>query len=278
MLSKSAFNALLKTLEEPPEHVKFLLATTETYKIPETILSRVLRFDLKRMDAGLIAQYLSSICSQEGIVAAAGALSLIAKAADGSIRDSLSILDQAINMSSGNELTAADVREMLNFSNDADVLDLLNLLMNSNVKASIEKYRAIMEAGVSCEKLTSDMLDYIHALTCTKNGVGMMEIVSEELLSKIKEMANGVSLPALSRMWQMLIRGIEELKICDRPEIVLEMMIVRISYASGLPDLRDIINGISSSGSSIIDSESSNKDLESLAEKALGMFPNSVAK
>jgi DNA polymerase-3 subunit gamma/tau len=123
MLSKSAFNALLKTLEEPPEHVKFLMATTETHKIPETILSRVLRFDLKRVDQDLIAQYLSTICNQEDISANADALSLIARAADGSIRDSLSILDQAINLAEGNRIDLQDVKDLLNFAEDADLIE-----------------------------------------------------------------------------------------------------------------------------------------------------------
>ena len=139
MLSKSAFNALLKTLEEPPEHVKFMLATTETYKIPETILSRVLKFDLKKVEQPVIAQYLSSICHRENISADAESLSLIAKAADGSIRDGLSILDQAINMSEKNEIVVADVKSMLNISNDSDVLDLLESIFSANVKETIQK-------------------------------------------------------------------------------------------------------------------------------------------
>lgn len=246
MLSKSAFNALLKTLEEPPEHVKFLLATTETHKIPETILSRVLKFDLKKIDVNLITQYLSSICNQENIIANLEVLSLIAKAAEGSIRDGLSILDQAINMADGNELSAVYVKAMLNFSEDVDIVDLLNLIISANVKSSIMKYRDIIKSDVSCEQIASILLDYIHALTCIKTDVEIIEhTISDELMPKIRSISKDISIAALSRMWQMLIRGIGEITICERPEIVLEMIIMRIAYASGLPDLQDIINGSS---------------------------------
>jgi len=244
MLSKSAFNALLKTLEEPPEHVKFLLATTETHKIPETILSRVLKFDLKRIDANLITQYLSSTCNQENITANIEVLTLIAKAADGSIRDGLSILDQAINMANGNELSITDVKTMLNFSEDVDIIDLLSLIISANVKFSIMKYRDITRSDVSCDKIASTLLDYIHALTCIKTDVEMIGYITpNDFMPKLKDLSKNISISSLSRIWQMLIRGIEEIKICERPEIVLEMLIMRIAYASGLPDLQEIING-----------------------------------
>ncbi|GHU19705.1 hypothetical protein FACS189472_09890 [Alphaproteobacteria bacterium] len=242
MLSKSAFNALLKTLEEPPEHVKFLMATTETYKIPETILSRVLKFDLKRVDEWLIAQYLSSICNQENIVACPDALSLIAKAADGSIRDSLSILDQAISMAENNELLVADVKSMLSISDDSDVLSLLSLMITADVKAAIAKYREIICGDVSCEKIANLLLDYVYSLTCLKSKIDPIEnTVSSEILPKLTKLSADVALSSLSRVWQMLLKGIDELKICDHQEIVLEMLIIRIAYASGLPDLQDII-------------------------------------
>jgi DNA polymerase-3 subunit gamma/tau len=244
MLSKSAFNALLKTLEEPPDHVKFLLATTETHKIPETILSRVLKFDLSRVDVNLIMQYLSSICNQESILANSEVLSLIAKAADGSIRDGLSILDQAINISSGNEIHILDMKEMLGFSDDIDMLDLLGSIISGNVKSAINKSRDIIKGNVSSEKVANILLDYIHAMSCIKNNVEITGVaVPSSAISKITAMANDVSIPALSRIWQMLIRGIDEIKICDHPEIIFEMIITRIAYASNLPDLCDILKG-----------------------------------
>ncbi|MDR2794194.1 MAG: DNA polymerase III subunit gamma/tau [Holosporaceae bacterium] len=243
MLSKSAFNALLKTLEEPPEHVKFLMATTETYKIPETILSRVLKFDLKRVDENLIAQYLSSICHREGVVACPEALSLMAKAADGSIRDSLSILDQAISMAETQELSVADLKSMLSMSDDGDVLNLLASIGTADVKSAIAKYREIMNSDVSCEKIANLLLDYVYVLTCLKAKVEPLEnIVSDDIMQKLVGLSAHMALSSLGRIWQMLLKGIEEIKICDDQKIVLEMLIIRIAYASGLPDLHEIIS------------------------------------
>lgn len=239
MLSKSAFNALLKTLEEPPEHVKFLFATTETYKVPETILSRVLRFDLKNLEPGLIAQHLSAICNQEGISAEAEALALVAKAANGSVRDSLSILDQAIDMADNNSLTLDNVRDMLNVTDDSDTADLLEIIIHGNVKAAIEKYRSLISAGAEPSGLINVLMDFVHALACIKSNVG-----TSVTINKLKELAQNVSLAALSKIWQMLIKGSEELKFCDRPEIVLEMIIMRICYAAPLPDLDVIVKQI----------------------------------
>lgn len=242
MLSKSAFNALLKTLEEPPEHVKFLMATTETHKIPETILSRVLKFDLKRVDENLIAQYLSSICHREGIVACPEALSLMAKAADGSIRDSLSILDQAISMAETPELSVPDLKSMLSVSDDGDVFALLASIGTADVKSAITKYREIMSGDVSCEKIANLLLDYVYVLTCLKSKIEPLEnIVSADIMQKLVGLSGSMALSSLSRIWQMLLKGIEEMRICDDQEIVLEMLIIRIAYAAKLPDLQKII-------------------------------------
>lgn len=249
MLSNSAFNALLKTLEEPPEHVKFLMATTETYKIPETILSRVLKFDLRPIDAAVLAQHLSSICNQEGITAGADVLMAVAKAADGSIRDSLSILDQVINMADKNEIHLEDVRGILGMSDESDLVELLKLILAAKVKEAVEKFRGIINSNISCEKVANSLLDYVHAITCAKNSVEVLNgEIDEMILPKLQEMSGEVSIPALTRVWQMLLKGMEEIKMCDRPEIVLEMIIVRIAYASGLPDLSEILEGESRGG------------------------------
>lgn len=284
MLSKSAFNALLKTLEEPPEHVKFLLATTEIYKIPETILSRVLKFDLKKVDTVLISQYLSSICNQENIIANSDVLKLISKAADGSIRDSLSILDQAINMSMDNKIYIDDLKKMLNFSNDSDVLRLLEVIISGDIKSSINKYREIIKGSVSCEKIASALLDYIHALMCLKNNVDVVEnCISVDIDAKLRIFAKDVSIAALSRIWQMLIRGIDEMKICDKPEIIMEILIIRIAYSSDLPELHEILspdcvskNDKKNSEALVTPVEEIIEEEVSLANKALKMFPNAV--
>ncbi|MDR1375844.1 MAG: DNA polymerase III subunit gamma/tau [Holosporaceae bacterium] len=278
MLSKSAFNALLKTLEEPPPHVKFLLATTETHKIPETILSRVLRFDLKRVDLGLVAQYLSSICNQEHISAGAETLSLIASAGDGSIRDSLSILDQAINMSANSELTIQNVRDMLGVSDDADIIDLLRLILNGSLKDSIAQYRRILESNISAPMVVRRLMDCVYILTCSKANVEPQEsMISENALQKLEKLSQIVSLPALSLVWQMLLKGIEELKLCDHPEVVLEMILARISYASELPDLHEIIAAFSGTSEKSSSKKLANeKPSNSLFDEAKEMFPNAT--
>lgn len=296
MLSNSAFNALLKTLEEPPEHVKFLMATTETYKIPETILSRVLKFDLKRIDANVLAQHLSTICNQENVIAGADVLMAIAKAADGSIRDSLSILDQVINITDKNEISIDDVRNILGMSDESDIVELLKLILSSNVKLAVHKLREILTENILCEKIANTILDYIHAITCIKNNIELQNgEMAENVLPQLKTIAKNVSLPALTRIWQMLIRGMKEIKMCDRPEIVLEMIIVRIAYASGLPDLVDIINGneIANKVSEIAaekekvpaqdlkevkSPENIASSASSLVDEALKMFPDAIVQ
>jgi DNA polymerase-3 subunit gamma/tau len=279
MLSKSAFNALLKTLEEPPEHVKFLLATTETHKIPETILSRVLRFDLKRLDKNVITQYLSSVCNMENIIADAEVLAQLAKAADGSLRDGLSLLDQAINMSESNTLQAQDVKNLLEISDDSDVLALFASLVSADLKSAVVKYREIIGANVSPDKVANILLDYIYATTCLKASLEPLEsTVSPEILQQLTKLATTTSLSSLNRIWQMLLKGVNELRICDRPETVLEMLMVRLAYASGLPDLQDIVKNLSGAGTdatarSAVRTSNFSGD-ESVLTEALKMFPD----
>jgi DNA polymerase-3 subunit gamma/tau len=280
MLSKSAFNALLKTLEEPPEHVKFLLATTETYKVPETILSRVLKFDLKKVEVNLVAQYLSSICNQENIVANAVVLSIIAKAGEGSIRDCLSILDQAINMAENNEITVGDIKEMLCVSSDDDIVELLRLILSTNTKNAIIKYRDIAKSDISSHKIINSLMNNVYVLTCLKTNIDPVpNTVSDDLIPHLTAIAQNVSLPALSRIWQMLLKGAEELGISDHPEVVLEMIIVRITYASSLPDLREIIENYGEIKDKLCLEDkkkniSQNSPNTSLLEEAVTMFPN----
>lgn len=269
MLSKSAFNALLKTLEEPPAHVEFLFATTETYKVPETILSRVLRFDLKSLDQGLIAQHLSAICNQERISAEAEALTLIAKVANGSIRDSLSILDQAIDLSDNHVLTLDDVKIMLNVVEDSDIINLLKLILNGAVQNAIKEYRKLLHSGVNTSTLINSLMDFTHSLACMKSNIEP-SIKLDSLLS----LAHDTSMAALSKIWQMLVKGSEELKFCDHPEIVLEMIIMRICYASSLPDLDKIVKQIvgNAKGMAKIQEQGKEENMDLLSE-AMKMFP-----
>jgi len=273
MLSKSAFNALLKTLEEPPSHVKFLFATTETYKIPETIMSRVLKFDLNPIDDDLISQYLSSVCNRENIIANIDALRLIAKAANGSIRDSLSILDQAINVAEGNELTATDVKTMLNISDWRDIVDLLKFIFSSNIKSAIQKYRDIRKKSTSENKIIQSLLDYVYALTCIKSSVEPPEqIVSADILKDLQGI--DISIASLSKIWQMLLKGLDELRLCECQNLGAEMLLIRMAYAAKLPDLLEIINNNISNISVQTPCVQVQSRAGSLAEEALKIFSN----
>lgn len=282
MLSKSAFNALLKTLEEPPEHVKFFMATTEIYKIPETILSRTLRFDLKNADNVLVAQYLSTICNRENISVGAEALSLVARFANGSYRDSLSLLDQILNIADNNSLTAEQVREILCISDDNDLLKLFNLIMSSNLKDSVEKYREIISNEVSTKAVLTRLMDFVYFVTCAKSNLEIPDkTLSEESEDKLRKIAQDITLASLSRIWQMLVKGADELKICDRQEVALEMLIIRIIYASHLPDLDEFLKKLKVNSFAISedrDIKSQMDDTNSLLAEAMRSFPNAKLK
>ncbi|MBO7642380.1 MAG: DNA polymerase III subunit gamma/tau [Alphaproteobacteria bacterium] len=282
MLSKSAFNALLKTLEEPPEHVKFLMATTEIFKIPETILSRVLRFDLKNVDSVLISQYLSTVCNRENISVGAEALSLVARFANGSIRDSLSILDQILNVADNNSLSAKQVREILCVSDDSDLLELFSLIMSSNLKDSVEKYREIISNEVAAKAVLTRLMDFVYFVTCVKTNLKITDkTLPEESENELRKIAQNTSLSSLSRIWQMLVKGADELKICDRQEIALEMLIIRIIYASHLPDLDEFLKKLTADSFSVSedrDINSQTSESTSLLAEAMKSFPNAKLK
>ena len=282
MLSKSAFNALLKTLEEPPEHVKFLMATTEIFKIPETILSRVLRFDLKNVDSVLISQYLSTVCNRENISVGAEALSLVARFANGSIRDSLSILDQILNVADNNSLSAEQVREILCVSDDSELLELFSLIMSSNLKDSVEKYREIISNEVAAKAVLTRLMDFVYFVTCVKTNLKITDkTLPEESENELRKIAQNTSLSSLSRIWQMLVKGADELKICDRQEIALEMLIIRIIYASHLPDLDEFLKKLTADSFSVSedrDINSQTSESTSLLAEAMKSFPNAKLK
>lgn len=282
MLSKSAFNALLKTLEEPPEHVKFFMATTEIYKIPETILSRTLRFDLKNADDVLVTQYLSTICNRENISVGAEALSFVARFANGSYRDSLSLLDQILNIADNNSLTAEQVREILYISDDNDLLELFGLMMSSNLKDSIKKYREIILNEVSAKAILSRLMDFVYFVTCVKSDLEIPDkTLSEESENELRKIAQSITLASLSRIWQMLVKGADELKICDRQEVALEMLIIRIIYASHLPDLDEFLKKLKTNSFAISedrDIKSQTNDTNSLLAEAMRSFPNAKLK
>lgn len=275
MLSKSAFNALLKTLEEPPAHVKFIFATTELYKVPDTIVSRCLRFDLKRVDADLLTQYIASVCAKEGVKFEEGALHLIAKAANGSVRDSLSILEQAINISDS-EIKESVVMEMLCGISYSSTLKLLKEILSSDTKRAVLSVRQFLLGGASASEIMNSLMSLVHKLTCIRVGANYFGdcVLPHDDEVGLVALANESPLSRLSTLWQMLLRGNSEINETDNQKIALEMLIIRLCCASSIPDI-----------SSIISSYLQNKKPEArtvstpktLAQEALEMFKGSTS-
>ena len=237
MLSKSAFNALLKTLEEPPPHVKFIFATTEINKVPVTILSRCQRFDLKRLDAALLAAHYGGIAVKEGVEAEADALAMIARAAEGSVRDGLSLLDQAIAYGEG-RVKAADVATMLGLMDRSRIIDLFETVMAGDAKASIEEIEAQYQGGGDPATILSDLADYVHWVTrlkVVKEGALADSSRTEAEKTRGAEHAQKCGIAHLTRAWSMLLKGIREAQLHSDPLMAAEMVLIRLCHAADLP-------------------------------------------
>ncbi|MBY0272437.1 MAG: DNA polymerase III subunit gamma/tau [Alphaproteobacteria bacterium] len=244
MLSKSAFNALLKTLEEPPAHVKFIFATTEIHKVPATILSRCVRFDLKRIESATLTDYFQELCEKESVTYEEEAIRLIAKAAEGSVRDGLSLLDQAITYGSSN-VTTAQVREMLGLSDQGALLDLFHVMMEGNIKEVLEKLRQLYQEGAEGLRVLEELLDLTHWVQCLKISPELaqdIEITAEKR-QKGLELAASLSLPTLTRVWQILLKGFEEMKRAPCPQKALEVLVIRLTHLAPLPSLAELLEG-----------------------------------
>ncbi len=236
MLSTGAFNAFLKTLEEPPPHARFIFATTEIRKVPVTVLSRCQRFDLRRIETGVLVPYLDNICRQEGIEADDEALAAIARAAEGSARDSLSILDQAIAHAAGT-ITLEDVRSMLGLADRARVIDLFESVMKGDIATALGELRGQYDAGADPTVVLSDLAEFTHLVTRLKL---VPEAVKDNGLSQAERVRGGdfaqrLSIRILARTWQMLLKGLSEVKQADRPIMAAEMVLVRLAHAADLP-------------------------------------------
>lgn len=242
MLSKSAFNALLKTLEEPPESVKFIFATTEIRKLPVTVLSRCQRFDLKRVEAQTLVDHLSKLVAAENCTAEDGALTLIARAAEGSVRDSLSLLDQAIAHGAG-KVTEVQVRDMLGLADRAQVLDLFEQIMKGEIADALATLRTQYDAGADPVVVINDLLEVSHWLTRLKvtPDTGTDALVSEAEKEQGGKMAASLGMPHLTRAWQMLMKGLSEVRIAPSAIAAAEMVLIRMAYASGLPSPADLV-------------------------------------
>ncbi len=246
MLSRPAFNALLKTLEEPPEHVVFVFATTEVRKVPVTVLSRCQRFDLRRVERETLSDHLSRIAGKEGARLAPAALALIARAADGSVRDGLSLLDQAIadaGAGADDEIAADRVRDMLGLADRAQILDLFDFVMKGQIKNGLELVARMYRAGAEPQIVLQDLLDLAHWLTRLKIGPAAAEglAVSEAERARAAAMAEGLAMPVLTRAWQMLLKGLGEVQASPSALTALEMVLVRLAYAAELPTPAEIV-------------------------------------
>ncbi len=236
MLSKNAFNALLKTLEEPPPAVVFVFATTEIHKVPVTVLSRCQRFSLRRVPAEMLAQYYAWVAEQEGVAAEPAALALIARAADGSVRDGLSLLDQAIALSGGNVGEAA-VRDMLGVADRGQVFDLLEMVLRGDAAAALAQFDRLYQEGADPALVLQDLLDLSHFLTRLKLApdAGAGDPLAEGDRERARPLAEKLSMPSLARVWQMLLKGLGEVQEAPSPIQAAEMVLIRLAYVADLP-------------------------------------------
>ncbi|WP_377808540.1 DNA polymerase III subunit gamma/tau [Azospirillum sp. A29] len=242
MLSKSAFNALLKTLEEPPSHVKFVFATTEIRKVPVTVLSRCQRFDLRRVDAQVLKEHFTRVTAMEGAGIEGDAASLIARAADGSVRDGLSLLDQAIALAAGT-VTAQQVRDMLGLADRTRVIDLFEAAVSAKPAEAMDILADLHRVGADPVVILQDLLDLVHNLTRLKVVPDSANDPSlpEAERTRGASLSSKLGMPALTRAWQLLLKGLNEVQAAPVPQQALEMVIVRLSYAADLPTPGELI-------------------------------------
>ncbi|RWP25943.1 DNA polymerase III subunit gamma/tau [Mesorhizobium sp.] len=250
MLSTQAFNGLLKTLEEPPPHVKFIFATTEIRKVPITVLSRCQRFDLRRIDAGTLVAHLSSIAGKEGIAVDDDALAMIARAAEGSARDSLSILDQAIAHGSG-AVSAEAVRAMLGLADRARIVDLFEHVMKGDVAAALAEFRNQYDTGADPAAVLTDLAEFNHLVTRLRFVPTALDdaSLSEDERRRGADFAKALSVRVLSRTWQMLLKGIPEVQSSNRPVSAAEMVLIRLAHAADLPTLDEALKSLEGAAS-----------------------------
>src|ERR1700712_4248311 len=249
MLSKNAFNALLKTLEEPPPHVKFLFATTEVNKVPVTVLSRCQRFDLRRIPSDTLGAHFAMICDAEHVEAEPEALALIARAAEGSVRDGLSILDQAIahaDLDGGGLVTAAQLRDMLGLSDRGALRRLFGLVLNGDGQGVLAALAEQHDLGVDPTAVLRGLLEIVHATTIQKVGGPNDPAQSVEERNALKEWANGLSFALLHRLWQLLLKGHDEVAKATDPREAADMALLRVVHASSLPDPVDLARKLES--------------------------------
>jgi DNA polymerase-3 subunit gamma/tau len=236
MLSTAAFNAFLKTLEEPPEHAKFVFATTEIRKVPVTVLSRCQRFDMRRVEADVLMKHLANIAARENVEVEPEALGIVARAAEGSVRDSLSLFDQAIAHAAG-PVRAEAVRQMLGLADRTRVIDLFDSLARGDIASAFTEFREQYDVGADPIVVLSDLAEFVNFVTRVKVIPGTADNVAygETERLRARDYAAKLSHRVLSRMWQMLLKGIAEVQAATRPAAAAEMVLVRIAYVADMP-------------------------------------------
>jgi DNA polymerase III subunit gamma/tau len=249
MLSTAAFNAFLKTLEEPPEHAKFVFATTEIRKVPVTVLSRCQRFDLRRVEADVLMKHLANIAGKENVEVEPEALGIIARAAEGSVRDSLSLFDQAIAHAAG-PVRADAVRQMLGLADRTRVIDLFDSLARGDIASAFREFREQYDTGADPIVVLSDLAEFVNFVTRVKIVPATADNVAfgETERLRARDFAAKLSMRVLSRMWQMLLKGITEAQAATRPAAAAEMVLVRIAYVADMPTPDEAIRMIEQNG------------------------------
>jgi len=249
MLSTAAFNAFLKTLEEPPEHAKFVFATTEIRKVPVTVLSRCQRFDLRRVEADVLMAHLASIAGKENVEAEPEALGIIARAAEGSVRDSLSLFDQAIAHAAG-VVRADAVRQMLGLADRTRVIDLFDSLARGDIASAFKEFREQYDTGADPIVVLSDLAEFVNFVTRVKIVPATADNIAfgETERLRARDFAAKLSMRVLSRMWQMLLKGITEVQAATRPAAAAEMVLVRIAYVADMPTPDEAIRMLEQNG------------------------------
>ncbi|MGB0573458.1 MAG: DNA polymerase III subunit gamma/tau [Hyphomicrobiales bacterium] len=264
MLSKQAFNGLLKILEEPPEHVIFIFATTEIEKIPITILSRCQKFNLKRIDNTVMNDYLRKICDKELIKIDNDSINIICSASEGSMRDALSILDQATSLCDGN-ITSQMLSEMLNLNDINFIISLFGILIEGESTKITDKIKQIYENGFEPLPLARDLSKITHIASMIKLGISTQsDLLSSEQHTEIKSIINDIDISTLVHMWQILLKGNEEIKNSFDQNISLEMLLIKLCYSNQLPPIEDLVSKIENS---MGDNKTENNDIKPETKK-----------
>ena len=253
MLSKNAFNALLKTLEEPPEHVKFLFATTEVNKVPVTVLSRCQRFDLRRIPAEKLAAHFAEVSKAEGVEVEPEALGMIARAAEGSARDGLSILDQAIAHGAG-AVTASQVRDMLGLADRGRIRRLLGVVLSGDAATALAELDEAHDLGIDPTQLLRGLMESLHSATRAKASANADPMLSAEERESASEMAKQLSWGTIHRLWQMLLKGLQDVEVAPDPREAAEMALLRLIHAADMPDPASLVAKLTGEGGAVVTS------------------------